>query len=164
MARKSHSKKLRFEIFKRDSFRCQYCGGAAPGIILAIDHIKAVADGGGNNIRNLITSCKDCNSGKGDRALDENITLVKQRDQLEELNERREQLEMMIQWKEELSKLKEDVIERLAQHWSNLVPGYSLNENGRRGLKKLTKQFGLADAASAENATKKACFSQSAST
>ncbi|HEY7328724.1 MAG TPA: hypothetical protein VH592_13860 [Gemmataceae bacterium] len=69
--------------------------------------------------------------------------MAKQRDLLEELNERREQLEMMIQWKEELSKLKDDVIDRLSQHWSKLVPGYSLNENGLKTLKKLTKQFDL---------------------
>jgi hypothetical protein len=143
MARKSISKKLRFEVFKRDGFRCQYCGRAAPDIVLEIDHIKPVADGGENDILNLITSCKDCNSGKGDRSLTENTTLAKQRDQLEELNERREQLEMMIQWKEELSKLKDDVVDRLSQHWSKLVPGYSLNENGLQAFKKLTKQFDL---------------------
>lgn len=137
------SKKLRFEVFKRDSFRCQYCGRAAPDVVLQIDHVKPVADGGENDILNLITSCKDCNLGKGDRTLDENSTLAKQRDQLEELNERREQLEMMIRWKEELSNLKEDVIERLAQHWSKLIPGYSLNENGRQKMKKLTRQFDL---------------------
>lgn len=26
MARKSISKKLRFDVFKRDGFKCQYCG------------------------------------------------------------------------------------------------------------------------------------------
>jgi len=28
--RKSLSKKVRFEVFKRDSFQCQYCGASAP--------------------------------------------------------------------------------------------------------------------------------------
>ena len=28
--RKTISKKTRFEVFKRDSFKCQYCGASAP--------------------------------------------------------------------------------------------------------------------------------------
>ena len=31
--RRAVSKKLRFEVFKRDSFTCQYCGRKAPDII-----------------------------------------------------------------------------------------------------------------------------------
>ena len=30
MEREPISKKLRFEVFKRDSFTCQYCGSKAP--------------------------------------------------------------------------------------------------------------------------------------
>jgi 5-methylcytosine-specific restriction endonuclease McrA len=30
VTRKALSKKLRFEVFKRDNFTCQYCGRAAP--------------------------------------------------------------------------------------------------------------------------------------
>lgn len=44
--REAISKKLRFEVFKRDSFTCQYCGGKAPEIILQCDHIKPVVEGG----------------------------------------------------------------------------------------------------------------------
>jgi hypothetical protein len=140
-ARTSISKKLRFEVFKRDSFRCQYCGAAAPDVLLEIDHLKAVTDGGTNDILNLVTACKSCNAGKGNRALSAQCVLERQRDQLAELNERREQLEMMIQWKEELSHLKDTAIDRVSQFWSTVVPGFSLNENGRQSLKKLTTRF-----------------------
>ncbi len=44
MARKSISKKIRFEIFKRDAFSCQYCGKSAPDVILHIDPGFAVND------------------------------------------------------------------------------------------------------------------------
>ena len=44
--RKPISKKLRFEVFKRDSFTCQYCGKSAPDVVLHIDHIKPVKEGG----------------------------------------------------------------------------------------------------------------------
>ena len=36
--RKSISKKARFEVFKRDSFTCQYCGRTAPDVVLHLDH------------------------------------------------------------------------------------------------------------------------------
>jgi hypothetical protein len=69
MARKSLSKKTRFEVFKRDGFRCQYCGATPPSVILHVDHIIPVAEGGQNDEGNLITSCDACNLGKGARSL-----------------------------------------------------------------------------------------------
>ena len=58
------SKKLRFEIFKRDEFTCQYCGSHPPKVILHVDHIIPVKEGGDNDMDNLITSCSSCNLGK----------------------------------------------------------------------------------------------------
>jgi 5-methylcytosine-specific restriction endonuclease McrA len=92
------SRKLRFEVFKRDSFTCQYCGRKAPDILLQLDHIEPVAKGG---LLNLITSCKDCNLGKSDRQLSDTTIIDKRRQQLEELQERKEQIEMMFQWEKE---------------------------------------------------------------
>lgn len=67
--RKQISKRVRFEVFKRDGFTCQYCGAHPPGTLLHVDHIEAVARGGGNEIDNLVTACEACNLGKGARAL-----------------------------------------------------------------------------------------------
>lgn len=48
--RKPISKTLRFEVFKRDSFKCQYCGAEAPNVLLHIDHIKSAdSKGPGSN-------------------------------------------------------------------------------------------------------------------
>lgn len=69
--RKSISKKSRFDIFKRDSFACQYCGAHPPLAILEVDHIHPVAKGGGNDEDNLITSCLKCNRGKSANLLSE---------------------------------------------------------------------------------------------
>jgi 5-methylcytosine-specific restriction endonuclease McrA len=143
MTREPISKKLRFEVFKRDSFRCQYCGNSAPGVILEIDHVTPVASGGKSDILNLITSCNPCNSGKGKRSLSDGTAISKQLDQLKELQERREQLDMMIQWKEELSNLKADSLSRVAELWAKRVEGYSLNDNGMRSLRKLASRFEL---------------------
>lgn len=63
--RNAIGKKVRFEIFKRDGFTCQYCGSTPPSVILHIDHIVPVKEGGGNEDANLITSCDSCNIGKG---------------------------------------------------------------------------------------------------
>lgn len=67
--RKSLSVKSRFEVFKRDSFTCQYCGSHPPQAKLHVDHIIAVAEGGGNEQDNLVTACDRCNLGKGARPL-----------------------------------------------------------------------------------------------
>lgn len=67
--RKGLSKKTRFDVFKRDGFKCQYCGAHPPSVLLHVDHIKPVAEGGQNDIDNLVTACEPCNLGKGARPL-----------------------------------------------------------------------------------------------
>lgn len=64
--REGLSKKLRFDVFKRDQFKCAYCG-AVPSetVVLEVDHIKPVIEGGTNEIDNLVAACFDCNRGKG---------------------------------------------------------------------------------------------------
>jgi hypothetical protein len=64
--RKAISTRTRFEIFKRDGFVCMYCGDAPPKVVLHVDHIVAVANGGTNEPDNLVTSCSRCNMGKSD--------------------------------------------------------------------------------------------------
>lgn len=67
--RKALSKKIRFEVFKRDNFTCQYCSAKTPDVALEIDHILPVCKKGTNDIDNLITACFDCNRGKGKNEL-----------------------------------------------------------------------------------------------
>jgi hypothetical protein len=42
---------------------------APPAVLLEVDHVVAVAAGGGNEMDNLVTSCEPCNRGKGARDL-----------------------------------------------------------------------------------------------
>lgn len=88
--RKAISKKVRFEIFKRDSFTCQYCGAHPPKVTLHIDHIIPVAMNGTNESDNLITSCDSCNLGKGARSLSSVPASLK--DRAKEVKEREEQI------------------------------------------------------------------------
>lgn len=141
--RSSLSKTIRFEVFKRDSFTCQYCGRKAPDVLLQIDHIEPIAKGGTNDLLNLTTACKECNSGKSDKRLSETAVLDKQRAQLEELQERREQIDMMFQWQKGLLELQDQVVARLQDIWADQVPGYTLNESGLRGLKRLAKIYSV---------------------
>jgi hypothetical protein len=65
MARVALSKKLRFDVFKRDGFVCAYCGAhPSETVTLEVDHIHPVAEGGTNDPDNLVTACFDCNRGK----------------------------------------------------------------------------------------------------
>jgi hypothetical protein len=106
-----------------------------------IDHIEPVSKGGTNALLNLITACNGCNAGKSDRQLSDSTILDKQRQQLEDLQERREQIEMLFQWQKGLLDLDDQVIQQLRDFWSEQIPGYSLNENGIKGLKRLKRKF-----------------------
>ncbi len=143
--RKSLSKKIRFEVFKRDKFTCQYCGKVAPNVVLEVDHIKPVAIGGLNDILNLITSCNDCNGGKSDRQLSDDSVVAKQRTQLEMLQERREQIELMFEWRKGLDKLDEDKSKMLVSYIESKIDSYNLRDSGVSKVIALTKKYDLAD-------------------
>lgn len=141
--RKSISKKTRFEVFKRDGFKCVYCGAAAPSAVLVVDHIHPVSKGGENEILNYATACQPCNSGKSDRTLDDQSTLHLQRVQLDELQARRDQLEMLAKWRQELSDIKDGELAMLTNRWSQLAVGFSLNEIGAKQAKAHLKKHGI---------------------
>lgn len=57
---------LRYEVIKRDGYRCRCCGyGVAEGARLHVDHIHPVSKGGLTVEANLQTLCWACNTGKG---------------------------------------------------------------------------------------------------
>lgn len=141
--RKGISKSVRFEVFKRDSFTCQYCGAKAPDVLLELDHIQPVSKDGDSDVMNLVTACKPCNLGKSDRELDDDSVIRKQQAQLEELNARREQLEMMLTWREGMKDLQGEQLEIVLEAWSQAATGWSLNDIGRKEAEKLLKRFGL---------------------
>ena len=72
------SKTVRFAVFKRHGFRCRYCGASAStdGVVLVLDHIVPVVEGGTDEATNLLTACRDCNAGKGCVGLPEAVRPV----------------------------------------------------------------------------------------
>jgi hypothetical protein len=76
------SKRLRFEVLRRDNHACRYCGRSAPSVKLTVDHVIPVALGGGDEPTNLITACADCNGGKSSTPPDAAIVAGVEQDQV----------------------------------------------------------------------------------
>ena len=59
---------LRYDVLRRDGFRCVLCGmSAKDGAILHVDHIVPVSKGGKSTMNNLRTLCEKCNMGKSNK-------------------------------------------------------------------------------------------------
>ncbi len=58
----------RFNLFLRDGFTCQYCGGRGD---LTFDHVVPRARGGRTTWENVVAACGPCNIRKGARSLEE---------------------------------------------------------------------------------------------
>ena len=144
MPRKPLSKAVRFEVFKRDKFTCQYCGASAPDVILEVDHINPVSKGGTDDLFNLITSCRDCNRGKRNKKLSDNSAVKLQKAQLDDMQERRNQIEMMCAWRENLKDECEIEIDYLDNAF-NEETNRNFTDHGRRQMKLWIHQFGFAN-------------------
>lgn len=138
--RKSIPKSVRFEVFKRDSFKCQYCGASAPDVILEVDHIVPVAEGGENDMMNLITSCRDCNRGKGKKKLTDRQTIEKQKTELDDLNERRQQMEMMLQWKCDLLNFELEMVNAVDSLICSMTD-WAMSDSAKQKIRRLISQF-----------------------
>ena len=57
----------RQNIYARDKYSCQYCGGRFSSEDLTYDHIIPKSRGGKTNFENCVTACKACNLRKGGR-------------------------------------------------------------------------------------------------
>lgn len=141
-ARKPLSKKLRFEVFKRDAFTCQYCGAKAPDVVLHADHVVPVSKGGGSDPLNLVTACAACNQGKGARELSDDAAITVSRKAAEQKAERIEQIQMLAEWRASLGE-ETDLAVEAAVKAICAFSNYSPNANGRLNLRKWIKQFGL---------------------
>jgi len=138
---KEITKSLRFEIFKRDNFTCQYCGRQTPTVILEIDHIIPKVEGGPiSDPNNLVTACFDCNRGKGKIPL--GVQRIK--DDRKEAMQREREKQQQIKEYEEFLKEKQaqdgQTIEELDEYWSGLSGNkYNLNLSGIDALKRFLK-------------------------
>jgi hypothetical protein len=132
--------KERFDIFKRDLFQCQYCGRTPPNVTLELDHIKSRAHGGKDSIDNYITSCFDCNRGKGKNDLDTAPPTLENKVAL--IKERKAQLNAYNQLVELQEQIYTDNIDKLCAIFTNYFPNYSPNDNFRQStIKRFLKNL-----------------------
>lgn len=69
--------KKRFEVLKRDNFRCCYCWRTWKDVTLEVDHIIPQAKWWSDEFDNLITCCRECNMGKWDEDLNSRNSVFK---------------------------------------------------------------------------------------
>ncbi len=131
--RKPLSKKVRFDVFKRDYFQCQYCGNTPPSIVLEVDHIHPVSKGGDNDIDNLITACFDCNRGK--RAESLNSIPQTLSDKTEMMLEKEAQLSEYKKIKTKISRRKNREVEKLNGLFNSHFKECTLNKTTKIKIK-----------------------------
>jgi hypothetical protein len=113
--------KTRFDVFKRDSFTCRYCGRTSPDVVLEVDHIVPVCEGGSDDEINLATSCWECNRGKTGEPLTTTMTGEDPHDRAVMLLERERQLREYNSVLEESRKRCDAAAEELLDFWCSNV-------------------------------------------
>lgn len=150
--RKSLTKKVRFEVFKRDGFTCAYCGSTPPNVNLEVDHIRPVSKGGGNDIDNLITSCFDCNRGKSNVELTSVPKTVS-----EKLKESKEREEQYLEFKKHCKKIEARINKEVSQVediYNSHYDGWLFSDKFKLSVKRFIKHLGHMEVA---DAMEKAC-------
>jgi 5-methylcytosine-specific restriction endonuclease McrA len=69
---RKHARKVQFtsnNVFMRDGYTCQYCGGKFTSLELTYDHLVPRRLGGQTNWENIVSSCSPCNAAKGDKPM-----------------------------------------------------------------------------------------------
>jgi HNH endonuclease len=111
------SVRTRFEVFKRDGFTCQYCGGRTPDAVLEIDHVIPRVQGGGDELANLVTACWECNRGKAARLLGDRAPTPDDAEQTRLLREREEQLRAYNDLRGEIRARRNEAYAEVLDHW-----------------------------------------------
>lgn len=141
--RKALSKKARFEVFKRDEFSCQYCGRRPPEIVLEVDHIVAVANGGGDDDHNLLTACFDCNRGKRDGTLEALPIDVPARAAM--LKERMDQAHAYEDLLQERRTLEEWAVSDVVAAYERAFPGWTVADRVRPSIRNFLRRLPKAE-------------------
>ena len=141
MARQSTGKRLRFKIFERDNFTCQYCGKKPPEVILHLDHIYPVSKGGKNEIENMLTACADCNLGKATLEIGKAPSRVLKNSG--DLRERYDQLRAFYNLQKKLDTIKQEMIIDITNYWSEIWEDSQLGAKGIASMKRFLKDFSV---------------------
>lgn len=111
------SRRLRYEVLRRDNYACRYCGAGAPDVKLTVDHVIPVTLGGSDEPQNLITACEPCNNGKSSTSPDAPLVDDVAADALRWGHAMREAADMLLREHAERTRLQDYFLERW-QTWS----------------------------------------------
>lgn len=128
------SKRLRFEILKRDGNACRYCGAMAPEVKLTIDHVVPVALGGTDEPTNLVAACKDCNAGKSSSSADDQLVADIEADALRWANAMKEAAAKLAEERIEIQREVDTYIGAFHEAWGNYR---YLSDDKERGIIRL---------------------------
>lgn len=118
------SKKLRFEVFKRDLFTCRYCGQRPPQVLLELDHVVPLCEGGPDLAENLVAACQACNRGKAGKRLDDVVPPLDELEVLasfQDVLERRQRMEESIVMAEESRATEERAQAAIDRWWTEEI-------------------------------------------
>ena len=128
------SPKQRFKILQRDDFKCVYCGASGQdNVKLEIDHIKPVAEGGGNDSINLVTSCRDCNIGKGKNLLEEAHVIYAQKNEIQKRYKHtfnQESIDSLLTKRENFLQFESQNLIVLVNHLNSIIYPKTINKVG----------------------------------
>lgn len=129
------STRTRFEIFKRDGFRCAYCGAAPTETPLHVDHVIPVVEGGTDAPENLVTACAECNLGKAGVPLDRTRYANAKLDP-EAAREHAEQIRQYLDAQKAVVEAKDGILNELELHWcQEFASGDSIPRDLRKTLR-----------------------------
>jgi hypothetical protein len=134
------SKRLRFEVFKRDGFRCRYCGATVLAAVLHCDHVIPESKGGPTEAANLVTACVDCNLGKSNVPLDQRK--LDPSVDIDAAKEHAEQIKAYLKVQKTIASTKRELETLALQHWEDRMGDWHYTLP--RYLTLPLKEFGLA--------------------
>lgn len=117
------SKRVRFEVLRRDNHTCRYCH--ATDSALTLDHVTPTALGGTDDPSNLVAACRDCNAGKTSTSPDAALVADVRQDALRHAELVRQSYKILV---ERLGE-REDYVEEWQEHYS-----YGLPDNWRDSI------------------------------
>jgi len=109
---------------------------------LKYDHIQPVSKGGDDDVQNLLTSCSDCNHGKGSTPLGFTKTRSDLGENKQALAEREKQLEEYQKLLKRIRQRQDKDIDRIDQLIREICEDdLELNRNAREGFRRFLKIF-----------------------
>jgi hypothetical protein len=123
-------KRIKYEVFEKDSFKCQFCGKGVPLVTLQLIRIQDTQQNDEwLDTAFLSTSCKICEKKKS--GVDEKI-LNNGYLSIDELEERLQQLKMLINWRRGMLNIRKQQLANLVSYWEKKLPGFSVDNDQKK--------------------------------